>query len=174
MHIYNIGRIRQYLTTDTTKTLVQALVTSRLDYANSSLYDLPTVALQRLQKTQNHAARLITRTRKRDHISPVLRELHWLTIEKRITFKMMTLTHKCVYGGAPSYLRELTQHYEPGRDLRSADDQLLTVQRTQSRYGDRSFQVASAKLWNALPPTLRKQEDHQKFRRTLKFHLFNE
>ena len=69
--IRNIGQIRPHLTEDSCKTLLHALVTSRLNYGNALVYGLPQMALQRLQKVQNCAARLITRTRKYEHITPV-------------------------------------------------------------------------------------------------------
>ena len=79
-HIRNIGKIRQYITNDACKILVQALVTSRLDYGNELLQGLPQVLIERLQRIQNCAARLITRSRKSKHITPVLCELHWLPV----------------------------------------------------------------------------------------------
>ena len=78
--IRNVGCIRRYVTTDACKTLVHSLVTSRLDYGNALLYGIPKSSLTRLQKVQNSAARLITRTRKREHITPVLKSLHWLPV----------------------------------------------------------------------------------------------
>ena len=87
--IRNIGRIRQHLTEESCKTLVHTLVTSRLDYGNALLYGLPQMALQRLQKAQNCAARLITRTRKYEHITPVLQRLHWLPVHLRPTYKVL-------------------------------------------------------------------------------------
>ena len=81
--IRNIGRIRPHLTEESCKTLVLALVTSRLDYGNALLHGLPQRALQRLQNVQNCVARLITRTRKYEHITPVLQRSHWLPIHLR-------------------------------------------------------------------------------------------
>ena len=81
--IRNIGRIRPHLTEESCKTLVLELVTSRLDYGNALLHGLPQRALQRLQKVQNCAARLITRTWKYEHITPVLQRLYWLPVHLR-------------------------------------------------------------------------------------------
>ena len=75
-HIRNIGKVRQYIKNDACKILVQALVTSRLDNGNALLQGLPQVLIERLQRIQNCATRLITRSRKSEHITPVLRELH--------------------------------------------------------------------------------------------------
>ena len=64
---------------------------ARLDYCNSVLYGVTDNLLQRLQSVQNAAARLITRTSRREHISPVLQELHWLPVRRRVNFKLATL-----------------------------------------------------------------------------------
>ena len=106
-HLYRLSSIRHYLTTEAAKSAVNALVTSRLCYCNSLLNNIPLSQTARLQRVQNNAARLITRTSKHDHITPVLKELHWLPVGSRIAFKMLVMTFKCMSGMAPSYLVEL-------------------------------------------------------------------
>ena len=86
--IYKIGEIRRLLDKASTERLVHAFVSSRLDYCNSLLAGLPISHISPLQRIQNSAARLITLSRKYDHISPVLRSLHWLPVHSRITFKI--------------------------------------------------------------------------------------
>ena len=87
-HLSRIARIRPYLTVDSCKTLIQALVIARLDYGNSTLCGLPVSLLTKLQKVQNRAARLVTGTSRREHITPKLKQLHWLDlpVEYRIRF----------------------------------------------------------------------------------------
>ncbi|MHB9317265.1 RNA-directed DNA polymerase, partial [Fusobacterium polymorphum] len=88
--LYRIRRIRNILDRSTTEKLVHAFVTSRLDFCNSLLYGLmPGTLLARFQRLQNSAARLITRTRFHDHITPVLKTLHWLPVTARIEFKIL-------------------------------------------------------------------------------------
>ena len=95
------------LDTDTCKLLVHALVTSRLDYCNSLLYGSPQKTLNRLQVMQNKAARIITKTKKSDHITPVLRSLHWLPVKKRIEYKVACLTYSCIHNeNSPQYLKK--------------------------------------------------------------------
>ena len=91
-HLKWISDIRKYITADAAKQLVHAFVTSRLDNGNSLLYGLPSSVIYKLQMVQHAAARVITRTRKFDSITPVLKELHWLPVHKRIIFKLLVLT----------------------------------------------------------------------------------
>ena len=86
--IRNIGRIRKYLDQPITERLVHAFVSSTFDYCNSVLYGLPARQLRKLQRPQNSAARLVTKAKRRDHITPVLRQWHWLPINQRIVFKV--------------------------------------------------------------------------------------
>ena len=85
-------------------TLIHAFVTSRLDYCYSLLYGLPKYQISKLQRVQNTAARLITNTRKYDHITPALYSLHWLPVFYRIHFKILIITFKAIYNIAPSTL----------------------------------------------------------------------
>ena len=82
-YLHNIRRIRKFLSIESTKLLVHALVTSRIDYCNNWLYGLPPVQLSKLQRAQNTAARLICNTSRFDHISPVLFQQHWLPVHFR-------------------------------------------------------------------------------------------
>ena len=106
-HIFNIRRIRKFLSFDTVQTLVNAFVISRLGYCNSILFGLPNTELQKLQRVQNTAARLICNMNKFDHINPILVKLHELRVRYRINFKILLITFKVIHGLAPKYLSEL-------------------------------------------------------------------
>jgi hypothetical protein len=170
--------IRQSLTMDATRTLVQSFISSRLDYCNSLLYGVSDRLLRQLQAVQNAAARLVTGLRKFDHVSPILRDLHWLPVRQRITFKVATLVFKCLHGGAPSYLSEYAcvpvSSIAGRRHLRSADMNFLYVPPTRTAVGARSFAVSGPSVWNSLPLTLRSYEfSIAGFRRALKTYLFS-
>ena len=128
-HLRNIGRIRNLLTFNATAQLVHALVTTRLDFCNSILYNLPNNKIERLQRIQNQAARMLTRSPRRNHITPVLRRLHWLRISDRIIFKILILTHKAFHGVASVYLCELITKHEhaTARTRRAQDCFLLSI-----------------------------------------------
>jgi len=84
---------------------VHAFVSSRLDSCNSLLAGVSSQLLQRLQVVKNAAARLVTGARRSEHMTPVLRDLHWLPVRQRITFKTAVLVYKCLHGMAPQYLQ---------------------------------------------------------------------
>ena len=93
-HLRNIGRIRSLLSYEATAQLLHALITTRIDYCNSLLYNLPKCSIARLQKIQNQAAQILTRTPRCDHISiitEVLINLHWLKVEQRIIYKILIM-----------------------------------------------------------------------------------
>ena len=126
-HLRNIGAIRNFLTDDAAAQLVHSFITSRIDYCNSLLIGLPDTQIKRLQRIQNNAARIVSKVKKFDHISPVLRQLHWLPVHQRIVFKTLLLTYRIVNGMAPEYLKDLLTFYKPSRSLRSAEQHQLVV-----------------------------------------------
>ena len=140
------GRIRKYITKENLKLLVNVLVISRLDYCNSILYGLPKQDLDKLQRIQDTTARLITGSKRYEHIKPALRELHWLPVESRIIFKVLLITFKIIHGLCPAYLSSLLQLYQPQRSLRSSSKLLFTVPTVNSAtYGERAFSFSAPK-----------------------------
>ena len=173
LHIRNLGNIRHLLTQSVTEKLVHAFITARLDYCNSLLYGLPATLIQRLQRIQNTAARLVTLTKRDEHITPILKDLHWLPVDQRIIYKVLLLTYRSVHGSAPLYLTELVTTYAPSRSLRSASKHLLREPKTRlKRFGDRAFSRAAPTLWNQLPDSLRSSTSLDSFKSQLKTHLF--
>ena len=174
LHLHNIRKNCHHLTESTCKQLIQSLVISRLDYCNILLCNIPSVLLNRLQTVQNNAARLITLTKRQDHITPVLVELHWLPIKARIDYKVILTVYKALNGHAPLYIRDLLDVYVPKRSLRSEDKGLLVVPKTRLRsMGDRSFSCYAPKMWNTLPASLKDSPSVDVFKSHLKTYLFN-
>ena len=173
----NITRIRKYLDRDTCHLAVRALVLSRLDYGNALLLGSTSSDLQRLQRIQNWAAKLIHRAQKRDHATPYLKDLHWLPIRERITFKIMVYIFKCLHGLAPGYLTSCLHLYHPARSsLRSASDTtLLSVPNTRGHLhtaSNRTFSHATPNTWNALPKSVRNSDSISIFKKSLKTQLY--
>jgi len=174
-HLYSIGKIRKYLSTKSTEALIHALITSKLDHLNSLLYGLPEYLIKRLQTVQNSAARLLTRNNKREHITPILKELHWLPVSQRIVYKICLTTFKVMHQKSPQYLTELITLYKPIRCLRSENKSLLIAKRLKKKKaGYRCFQYAAANCWNALPVDVRHCHELSSFKILLKTFLFKQ
>ena len=117
---YHLRRLSSiWLTHGATRTVIQAPITSLLDYCNSLFLGLPLAQIGRLQRIQNEAARLVTGTRHRDHLTPLLRALHWLPVRHRFEFKVLVIVFKCLHGLAPNYLPELCTTVIADYDRRS-------------------------------------------------------
>ena len=171
--IRQIRQVRSSLDKNSAIVLANSLVSSKLDYCNSLFYGLPAVTLDRLQKVQNSLARVvIPSVRRHHHITPTLKELHWLPIRQRVDFKIASLTHKTLLIQQPSYLFELLIPYTPTRTLRSTNKHLLTVPDIRSANGRRSFAFAAPTIYNSLPISLRSCQSLPLFLTGLKTHLF--
>ena len=173
--MFNIRRIRKFLNHETVQILVNAFVTSCLDYCNSLLYGLPATQLNKLQRAQNAAARLICNISRFDHISPILFELHWLPIKHRINFKILLITYKALHGLPPNYITELITVKPLSRYNLRSDGELFLQRPTiksSATLGDRSFALTAPTLWNELPTEIRHANSILTFKKLLKTFLF--
>ncbi len=109
-HLKNISKLRPMLSMSNAEILIHEFMTSRLDYCNTLLGSCSARLINKLQIVQNAAARVLTRTRKYDHISLVLSTLHWLPIKHRIDLKILLITYEVLNGLAPQYLSEVLSH----------------------------------------------------------------
>ncbi|KAI4897478.1 hypothetical protein NFI96_008600 [Prochilodus magdalenae] len=172
--LYNIQRIRPFLSQEATQLLVQSLVISRLDYCNSLLAGLPLRAIRPLQLVQNAAARLIFNLPKFTHVTPLLRSLHWLPVVVRIRFKTLMLAYKAKNGSAPPCLMAIVKSRSVPRALRASSTARLKPPslRTHGRQASRLFSVLAPRWWNELPLGVRTAESLAVCKRRLKTHLF--
>ncbi|KAI0224337.1 hypothetical protein LSAT2_024637 [Lamellibrachia satsuma] len=110
-----IACVRQYITESACKLAVLGLVISRLDYCNSLPCAAADQQLHKLQLVQNRAARLVVRPRvprvQIVHITPILKQLHWLPVKQRVRYKLCPIVHNSLHGTGPQYLRELLKLY---------------------------------------------------------------
>jgi hypothetical protein len=158
---------------DSAKSITHAFVTARLDYCNSLLSGMPKSAISKLQRVQNMAAKMVTRMKKFDHVTPILKYLHWLPIEYRIQFKVLLLAFRAMNGIAPQYLTDMISIHQPRRLLRNSHALELNIPQSRLRSaGDRTFSFQAASLWNKLPGDIRKVKKLSLFKSRLKTHLF--
>ena len=120
------------------------------------------------------AGRLVTLTKKYEHVSPVLESMQWLPVKHRIAFKVLLLTYKTLNGSAPVYLTELFHQHVPGHSgQRSGSQYLLTVPRYSTiAYGFHAFSKSTPMLWNRLPLRIRQAKTIAQFKSQLKTYLF--
>ncbi len=148
-------------------------MTSRLDYCNAMLDGCPASSINKLQIVQNAAARVLTRSRKSHHISPILQSLHWLPIKFCISYKILLLAYKDLNGLAPAYLTNLLSRYNQTRSLRSQNSGLLVVPRiAKSTKEGRTFSYLAPKFWNSLPDNVWGSDTLFLFKSRLKTHSF--
>ncbi len=153
--LFNIKKIRPFLSEHASQFLVQALVLSRLDNCSALLAGLPASSIKPLQLIQNAAARFNFNELKRTHVTPLFINLHWLPIAAHIKFKALMFAYKTTSGSAPLYLNSLLQTYVPPRSLRSAHERRFIV---PSQRGTKSlsqtFSLTVPTWWNDLPNSI--------------------
>ncbi len=171
-YLKNISKLRPMLSISKAEICINAFMTSRLDYCNALLGGCSARLINKLRMVQNAAARVLTKTRNYDHISPVLSTLHWLPIRHLIDFKILLITYKDLNGLAPRYLSELLFHYSPPRPLRCQNSGHLII--PKSTAGGRSFFYLAPKLWNNLPNTFQEADTLCQFQSRSKTNLFNQ
>ena len=160
-HPRDLRRIRNTIDLTTACTIATSLIHSKVDYCNSLLLNLPATQTDRLQLVLNSAARAVTKTPKVHHITPIFKSLHWLKINERIQYKVLSLTYKSLQTGKPCYLRSLLS-FTPNRSTRSSS--LVTLNRpshcSRLKITNRSFYHSAPALWNTLPSDLRQLSPH--------------
>ena len=150
-HIRALRHIRKCISTDNAKSIAVSMVSSRLDYCNALLYETSKSNIARLQRVQNTLARVVTSTRRRDNITPVLADLHWLPITARIEYKIALLTYKTLTTQQPSYLYELLHLYRPARQLRSTEHNRLDDHVVKTVFASRAFSHAARQSGTIYP-----------------------
>ena len=173
-HLHNIKSIRKYLTQEAICTIIHAFIGSQIDYCNSLMSGLPSGLISKIQRVQNTAARVALNLRKFDHITPALKQLHWLPVKFRVNFKVLLIVFKALHDMAPIYIKEMITRTKSDRyNLRSNDEVTLIIPRFKhTTLGRRAFSVNAPCLWNSLPKALRSLDNLEHFKKGLKTHLF--
>jgi hypothetical protein len=175
INIRCIASIRRFIDLDTAKLLATSLVLSHLDYSNCVLFGLPKKSLDKLQRSQNWAAKVVLQKDRLSSSKDALYQLHWLPIIERINFKILCLTFKCLNHQAPSYLSSLLTIRNFHHSTRASTNGAITLEVpliSKASFAARSFSVAAPQLWNALPPTIRSINSFPSFKKAVKTHLF--
>ena len=173
-HVQAIRHIRHLLTTDVAQTLACSLILSRIDYCNAVLHGAPTGTIQKLQRAQNNAARIVKQAARRCHAKPLLHELHWLPVQQRITYKVAVLTYKVRSTLTPAYLHQRLAERVCGRVLRSSAIPLLHQPFARTDFARRAYQITAPSVWNSLPASVLDSSSLAMFKSRLKTFLFKQ
>lgn len=172
-HLRKIKQIKAYMDPESLVILVHAYITSKIDFMNGLLYGVPEKYLNSIRRVQHAAARMLTGAKRQDHITPILKQLHWLPLQYRIMYKILLYVYKALHGKAPKYLKDMIRPVVKSRTLRSSSKPLLIIPKTRTvRHGDRAFSHAAPLLWNQLPLDIMRSETTDLFKKLLKTHLF--
>ena len=174
-HIQALRHIRSSVTDEVSKIMACSIIGSRIDYSNSLFYRMTDKNLNKLQRVQNRAARIVCGTG-RQHISSSrqLHHLHWLPVRSSIQFKLLTLCFLSRMLNQQQYLSDTLHSYQPLRMLCSSTQDLLTVASCRTVFDSRWFSVAAPRVWNSLPQELRNGQTLGTFKKHLKNHLFRQ
>ena len=170
----NMFKIRRCINETAAKAIVHTMIISKLDYCNAILYGLPESTLKHFTRVQNLSARFISRHGKHEHITPVLKQLHWLPIRQRIHYKVLILIFKSLNGLAPAYLEELIKRRPMKRTRADSNNDLVIPVIKHKSFGGRSLGYGGPKLWNTLPKELKTCTNINTFKKLLKTFLFKE
>jgi len=164
--------IRQVLTCDMARAVAASSTQTRLDFANSVLNGTSGSNIYKLQRVQNCLARVVLQDYSNSATSLLSEELHWLLVNKRINFKIATLACQSLAFGQPTYLSSVLTPHQPQRSLRSVNQNLLSVPRCNSSFGQRFFSYCALKIWNDNPLSVRQFPSLDSFKHNLKTHYF--
>jgi hypothetical protein len=137
--------------------LCNALVISRLQYCDSLLLSVDKNLLNNMQRVMNLAARIVSRSSRNEHISPILEALGWNKVEVSVKEKVTVLVLKTLKGKAPQYLMEDIEIYQARRALRSgATGEIRLVPKSENgKIGRGAWHIMAPHMWNLLPSNVR-------------------
>lgn len=170
--LYQINRVRDSFDEDTLKLLITSLVFSKMLYCSTVWSNTSLGNINKLQSIQNFASKIVTNSKKYDHVTPLLRQLNWLPVKQMLYLKDAVMTYKCVNGLAPLYLSvKLTKRSNiHSRNTRKRDSLNTPLFRTTA--GQRTFQYRAASIWNNLDSQM-KNYSLKKFKVEMKDKLLS-
>ncbi len=162
-----INRVKHLFDSEILENVISSLMFSKLYYGSTVWSNTTQKNIKKLQKAQNFAARIITCTRKYEHITPVIRQLGWLPVADMLKYYLGILTFKCLNGLAPDYLSTLFKDRSSVHDKNTRNNEKLNIPVFSSAVGQRSFEyrAVSRSLWNSLPADITACDNLNVFKR---------
>ena len=168
-----INRVRKSFDKETLQLLIESVAFSKMLYCSSVWSNTTAQNINNIQSIQNFACKIITNSKKSDHVTPLLRHLNWLAVREQLQYRDSILAFKCINGIAPQYLtskfKKRSKIYT--RNTRNANTIQMPLFRTAE--GQRTFAYRGAKIWNNLNADVRENANLRSFKKTLKSQLLN-
>ena len=164
-HLRDLGKLKHNLSSDDLSTLTHSVISSKLDYCNVILFGLNSSLIEKLQKVQNAAARLINKIPRRKSVRNEIGKLHWLRVKERCVYKILLIVYKRLYCTCPSFLCNILEISDPERKK-------LKCTYYETKYGRRAFRFSAPRLWNQLSLEMRTEKSIDTFKKKLKTYLF--
>ena len=174
-NLFRLCKTHSVFTRETAKLLALALIISHLDYTNAIPNGLPNCDIDKMQRIQNMAVKMVLGAPKYSSPMECMKELHWLPIWFRIQHKILTMVYKTLHGDVQDYMKSmLSEHILSIGGLKSEQSYImLCIPHTPRKtFVARSFSVAGPTYWNALPQDVKKSENVATSKQTLKTNLF--
>ena len=172
-HIRDLRHIHRFISLSVAKTIATALVSSRLGYCNSLLYNTANKDIAKLQRIQNCLVRVVTSSPPFYRSVPLLKSLHWFTVHYRIIFKICTIAYQALSSTQSAYLNSMLTPARHSRQLRSTSSNPLYIPRVKTKARTRAFSVVTPTVWNSLPANVKSEGNIVSFCQRLKTYLFN-
>ena len=166
-----INSAKNSFDTKTLSEVISSLVISKMVYCSSVWSNTSASNVKKVQSIQNFACKIITKSRKYDHVTPLLRELNWLPVDKLLYFRDASLTYKCVNNLAPDYLCNKLIKRSSIHDRRTRTHDSLQIPLFKTAAGQRSFTYRAVHIWNNLDKNLKDCSSLKIFKAALKKHL---
>ena len=171
--LHDIAKVRSNMDKGMAQLIIQALVLSHMDYCNSLLAGTTPYQLNKLQCIQNMGCQVICNLKKNNHVTPLMKGLHWLKIQQRILYKLCLLVYKCHNGLSPEYLADLLPSKTHLRTLRSSTSNAIPPSHFKNSQCHRSsFCSADLMAWNSLLLAVKTSHPIDNFKSSLKTHQF--
>ena len=167
-----INRVKHLFDPRMLESIISSLVFSKLYYCSNVWSSTSKKNIERLQKVQNFAARIITGTQKYEHITPILKQLNWLPVSDMLKYFVGVLAFKCLNGLAPDYLNSYFQERLSLHDRNTRNKQKLNIPAYRSAAGQRTFEYRGVSLWNSLPCNITVHDNSKDFKSKFCNYLF--
>ena len=166
-----INRVKHCFDKRTLIIIINALVFSKLFYCSSVWSNTSQSNIAKLQAVQNFACRIVSGSKKYDHVTPIPKQLNWLPVKQHMYYRDSIMAFKCMNGLVPGYLSDQLIKRSSISTRKTRNSQLLNIPLFKTATGQRSFYYRMVSLWNALPQVIKLSQSLAQFKTLIRKRL---